>query len=131
MRISPRPGLIWGSLAFYCLLVFIASAMSSVPSELNRLPDYVLHAIEYFLMGLLAHIAFRQRPLSYGPIMAGLMAVIFCLAFAATDEFHQYFVKGRDASFRDIGADVVGAALAQAIIFTFRRIRSTRARRRY
>jgi VanZ family protein len=45
-----------------------------------------------------------------------LAAVCIALAYACTDEFHQTFVRGRSGSPRDVAIDVVGMAIAAALI---------------
>jgi len=114
--LTDRPVLVWAMLLGYCAIVFIGSSISSVPRELSRVPDYVLHFIEYFIMGLLAHLTFRTKPLSFSAKMSAVIAVLFCLAYAVSDEFHQYFVRNRFASLPDIGADLLGAMFAQVLI---------------
>jgi len=130
MSISSRPGLIWGMLIGYCGLVFIGSSVSHVPEELCVVPDYVLHSVEYLIMGFLAHLAFRTRPLAYSRGISSVLAVLFCLAYAASDEFHQSFVGGRTPSIRDIGADVAGAFVAQLIHLGYRHFAASRGSRR-
>jgi len=120
--------LVWGLLAIYCGLVFVGSSISHVPEELGKVPDYVLHFFEYFIMGLLANMAFRARPLLFSVKMACIIAALFCLTYGVSDEFHQYFVKGRFASLSDIGADLTGAAVAQLVILLIWRIRTPRKR---
>ena len=120
--------LVWGMLVGYCALVFIGSSISQVPQELSKVPDYVLHFIEYFIMGLLANLAFRTRPLSFSIRMASVIATLFCVAYAVSDEFHQYFVRGRYASLPDIGADLLGAVFAQIAVLLLQRFRTSRKR---
>ena len=43
--------------------------------------------------------------------------VVFCAAYAVTDELHQGFVKSRQASPWDVGFDSVGAILALTLIW--------------
>lgn len=52
-----------------------------------------------------------------------LMAVIFCAAYAITDEFHQYFVAGRAARITDVGIDTAGAALGAFFVLCMRYLR--------
>lgn len=113
-------------LAVYCIIVFIGSSVSRLPRELNKFPDYVLHLVEYFIMGILANLAFRSRPLSYGVVMSAVVAALFCLAYGVSDEFHQYFVTGRSASLPDIGSDLVGAVMAQLLLVAYRYLRRPR-----
>ncbi|MBN2208322.1 MAG: VanZ family protein [Candidatus Coatesbacteria bacterium] len=124
--LTNRPMLAWGLLVGYCALVFIGSSVSRLPRELSKVPDYVLHFSEYFVMGLLANLAFRTRPLSFRIWMASVLATLFCACYAMSDEFHQYFVAGRSASLHDIGADLLGAAFAQVVILLLRRIMTSR-----
>ena len=51
-----------------------------------------------------------------------------CIFVAATDEFHQMFVRSRGASFRDIMIDSAGAIVGLSIgaIFWISRVRSTK-----
>ena len=126
--LTNRPMLVWGILVGYCALVFVGSSISQVPQELGKIPDYVLHFIEYFIMGLLANLAFRSRPLSFRIGMASVIATLFCVAYAVSDEFHQYFVRGRYASLPDIGADLLGAASAQIAILLCNGFRTSRKR---
>ena len=125
-KITDRPVLVWGLLVGYCILVFIGSSISHMPRELAKVPDYVLHSIEYFMMGLLANLAFRTRPLSFRIVMAAVIATLFCACYAVSDEFHQYFVAGRTADVRDVRSDVIGAAFAQVVILLLRGLRRPR-----
>jgi VanZ family protein len=44
-----------------------------------------------------------------------------CLAFAATDEWHQHYVPGRVSSLADVGSDAIGIALGLAAAEILRR----------
>ncbi len=76
------------------------------------------HMFEYMLLGitsvLLFVILFWQA--SQPSACAAVMSYIFCFAYAALDEFHQYFVPGRSAKFVDILIDSVG--FTAGIMFT-------------
>ena len=86
---------------------------------LAELPDWLLHGAEYAAGGFLACVAFG--PLSRGRGTA--LAVAFCVVWALLDELHQSFVPGRDSSWRDVLADVVGASVGVAlhVVWTRRR----------
>ena len=51
------------------------------------------------------------------------IAFAFAVLFALSDEWHQTFVPGRDGCVRDVGIDVVGAALAAGTLLARRRRR--------
>ena len=50
------------------------------------------------------------------------------LAYAATDEFHQSFVTGRNGTPADVLIDAVGVAIAAALYARRRSTRASRAR---
>lgn len=67
------------------------------------------HITEYFLLAMsvaLPLYVYRLRGFKL-IIIAGL----FCVCFAALDEYHQYFVAGRSASLRDVCIDSIGIVL--------------------
>ena len=37
-----------------------------------------------------------------------IIVILFSIFYGITDEIHQYFVPGRDASFKDVGLDAIG-----------------------
>jgi VanZ family protein len=68
------------------------------------------HVTEYAVLALLLWRALRSIPvlrtktfLLFGTVLLG------CAAFAASDEFHQTFIKSRTPSVRDVFLDVAGA----------------------
>ena len=80
------------------------------------------HVTEYAVLALLLWRAVRSvatlRPktlIIFGAVLLG------CGLFAASDEFHQTFVKSRTPSIRDVFLDVGGALLGLLIGATFAR----------
>jgi VanZ family protein len=67
-----------------------------------------IHMTEYGLLWFLWHRAFRYR----SPWAAAAIA----LAYAATDEWHQTFVKGRHGSPVDWAIDAAGVAVAWGLL---------------
>ena len=98
-------------LTVYCCLIFLLSSQSKLPMPmLFSAEDKIIHALAYTLMALLAWMSFarEQRPL----MIVFMISVLFCSLYGLSDEWHQSFVPGRDASFGDWLADTMGAALA-------------------
>lgn len=79
-------------------------------------PEYLLrklaHFSEYLLLGLLLYTLLRRR---FSPGKAALLAVALAAGFAATDEWHQLSVPGRDGNLRDVCIDTAGAAAGSAL----------------
>lgn len=78
------------------------------------------HVIVYFLLGLVTYRGFALGSKQYSP-PAGLRSLVFCAAYAATDEYHQSFVKGRGPSVHDVVLDSMAAALALFLLWLWKR----------
>lgn len=54
-----------------------------------------------------------------------LIAIIFCIFYATTDEIHQYFIPGRSCELRDVCIDTVGSltgiVITYAIYYYYKR----------
>ena len=83
------------------------------------------HFVEYFLLGLLL-----WRLIHFDPAWASCRswefwaALLAAAGYAATDEFHQRFVHGREAAVRDVLLDSCGAGIGLAALWAERRLRS-------
>jgi VanZ family protein len=86
---------------------------------LRRSPDYVLHFIGYFGMGLLAVRAFARGLREPRTKFWGYLGLLFAFGYALTDEWHQSYVPGRVASGRDLVADGMGIAAAWIVLLFF------------
>ena len=96
------PAVVWAAVIF---------TLSSIPSLSTGLGtwDTILrkgaHLTEYAVLGGLLYRALGREPL----------ALAVGIAYAATDELHQYFVRGRHASPVDVAIDAVGVAAGMLI----------------
>jgi VanZ family protein len=80
------------------------------------------HISEYAVLALLLWRALRSVPaLRTKALMVFGAALVGCSVFAASDEFHQTFVKSRTPSVRDVLLDVAGALLGLLIAASFAR----------
>lgn len=74
------------------------------------------HVAEYAILALLLWRAVRNGPALHMKMSLLFGAVLLaCALFAASDEFHQSFVKSRTPSVRDVLLDVIGAFLGLLI----------------
>jgi VanZ family protein len=94
----------WLAVALWAALIF---ALSSIPSLGTGLGTWDLilrkgaHVTEYAILGfLLVRALGREAP-----------ALAFGVVYAASDELHQAFVRGRHASPVDVAIDTVGVLL--------------------
>lgn len=78
------------------------------------------HVTEYAILALLLWRAVRSVPVLHAKISMLFGAVLFgCAVFAATDEFHQTFIKSRTPSVRDVFLDIAGALVGLLIGASF------------
>jgi VanZ family protein len=105
------PPVLWMS------VIFILSAQPTLPHYPEALLDLVLkkagHMIEY---GILAFLLWRA--LSRGRVswLALVTTFVVSVLYAASDEYHQTFVPGRNGTPVDVGIDAVGALVALLIV---------------
>jgi VanZ family protein len=110
-----RAALLWLAVAAYCGAIFALSAMESpLPAVTVRVWDKLLHAVEYAGLGGLLCLALASAAPRLRPRDLLLAAALLAAAYGASDEWHQSFVPGRDASALDWLADAAGALLGAA-----------------
>jgi len=107
---------IWTTaLLAYCGLIYYLSDQSTLPVPfVFTMQDKLIHASAYAVMAFLFWQAGRAWMLRYGLAGWHLLAIagiVFCSLYGVSDEWHQSFVSGRDASVFDWVADTIGAVL--------------------
>ena len=128
LAVAWLPAIVWMGLIFY---------LSAQPRPLAKTPSpalaYVAHFGEYAALAFLLFWAQLSRGSWKGNLRLGLaLSFVASILFAASDEYHQSFVAGRDASWLDFATDAVGAAFALAVIgrwghsFLWRQVRYRR-----
>lgn len=99
---------VWLPVLVWAAVIFTLSSIPSLSTGLGTW-DTILrkgaHLTEYAVLGGLLYRALGREPLA---LAAGI-------AYAATDELHQSFVRGRHASPVDVAIDAVGVALGTLI----------------
>ena len=114
----------WFLLVFWCAVIFyFSSENGDASAELSdgllaflHLPIDVFwlrkiaHFTEFFILGFLAlnvvRVSFKVRRKTI------IMSFLFCVLYAALDEFHQTFVAERAPRVMDILVDVAGSFVA-------------------
>jgi len=112
---APRTLSLWLPVVLWAAVIF---ALSSIPSLNSGLGvwDLVLrklaHTGEY---ALLAALLFRALARPWPAFLAAV-------AYAASDELHQHFVRGRAGTPRDVAIDAGGALIGLIAFFYMRRL---------
>jgi VanZ family protein len=80
------------------------------------------HVTEYAVLSLLLWRALRAVPILHKKALTVFgVVMVGCALFAASDEFHQMFVKSRTPSVRDVLLDIAGAILGLLVGASFAR----------
>jgi len=97
----------------YAGLIFYLSSLSYVklPELGLNFEDKFLHILEYFGFSVLVVRALHRDPHRPLPRRTFWLGILLVAVYAASDEFHQFFVPGRDCSFFDFLADMTGGLL--------------------
>ncbi len=114
MNIPRTPAMVPKFLAilFVMIVIFILSHIpgKNLPSMVSGM-DKLFHTIAY--AALAGSCLFFLNPL-----MANkknwwfeFWVIFFCFLYGLSDEFHQSFIIGRSSSWKDIGADIIGATV--------------------
>ncbi len=105
----------WGPVALYASVIFYLSSLPSLkPLPIFELlweldPEkFVFHLFEYSILGYLLLRAVVNSNNTAFAEKALLTATLLGFAYGISDEFHQYFVPFRTASFTDALADGMG-----------------------
>ena len=81
-----------------------------------------VHYLAYFILSLTFSYGFGLRRMN---VWRCLLVVLLCVAYGATDEWHQSFVPKRSPDVRDLLHDGIGAAVA-ALAVWLRRLLAAR-----
>lgn len=97
-------------------LIFLLSSQSSLPTiRFFSGTDLLAHAVFYGVLCVL--LARSLAPPRVTTWKRALLLIILVTAYGFTDEYHQLFVPGRNASVLDVLADGLGGFLAASMLF--------------
>src|SRR3989344_7025222 len=97
-------------------LIFILSSQPSLPApDLLWQQDKLLHLVVFGILSVLLAYSFKPPGVStWAPV---ILLTALVTVYGASDEYHQSFVAGRDASLWDLLADGAGGFLAAVMFF--------------
>lgn len=105
-------------LIFGCATLFWLSNQHSLPSPaLFDNQDKLQHLSAYLGLAILCWRSFRHFIMH--PIILAIVGLTFCSLYGISDEWHQSFVPGREASVADWIADTLGAAIANLLLLKY------------
>lgn len=111
------PALLW------LAAIFVSSSIPSV--DLPHIgiwnADKLIHFGVYFLLAVVVDRAVRYQTRFPAVNRHHLLyTIVFTVLYGLSDEFHQFFVPGRDPSLLDLFADAGGAVLFVLLFLLFR-----------
>ncbi len=119
----------WGPVVGLMAVIFFVSSLSDLPATPGGLSDVGAHALAYCALGVAMSRALRDSGTGALTPRTALAAVALTVAYGLTDEFHQRFVPGRFAEWRDLTADTVGAVLGVGLVWAWSIVFSARTSR--
>ncbi|MGM0653228.1 MAG: VanZ family protein [Bacillota bacterium] len=105
------PALIQMALIFY----FSSQPEGSKVLESFPTPPGIGHLVGYAILAVLLYRAFNRGLFGWSGV-AARNAFIVSLIYAVSDEIHQLFVPGRQASIADVGIDTAGILLGLLLV---------------
>lgn len=114
------------------LSIFHLTVSSTTFRHLDTLQRKVAHLIAYGVFAALLYGALGGEDSNRGRIRLAFWCVVMAGGYSLTDEFHQLFVRGRNASLVDCGIDIAGAAIALTLVYNAQQfLRRTSGRRSF
>lgn len=99
---------------FICCCIFYVSSIpgSGLPSGLGWRTT-AAHFVEYACLGVAVALSLRNGKRGFWTVV--LVSMLLCSIYGASDEFHQWFVPGRNTDVLDWLTDTIGAFVGSLI----------------
>ena len=105
--------------AGYMAAVFVVSGGPGPALPPVAHADKLLHAATYGVLAGLAAWALAHGRLREVSGRMALLAWAIAAAYGASDEWHQFFVPGRQSDWHDLAADAAGAAAVAGALWAW------------
>ena len=106
--------------------IFSVSSIGQLPGLPARVTDKMMHASVYAVFAATWLRALAGGRWSGVTLRVAALAVVAVTLYGATDEFHQWFVPGRNADVHDLAADTFGGTVAAGLALCGRLAARTR-----
>lgn len=109
---------LWGPVVIYMAAIFYVSSLSHAPLP-PGVGDKPAHSVGYLGLAIVVVRALAgglPARIRWVTVVAALM---ICVGYGASDEFHQSFVPGRSAEVADLYADTIGATIGTALCWAW------------
>lgn len=113
---AEESGQLSGMIANAVLNLFGRGGDPALVNAFNGTVRVIAHGTAFFVLGILVGIAFHQVQVT--DLTNAILTTVFCLLYAATDEWHQSVVPGRSSEWGDFFTDAAGILLAVLILQT-------------
>lgn len=109
---------LWLPVFLWALVIFSFSSTSSLKASNFFIWDFISKKIAHlFIYAVLFSLLMRATKKNW------VLTFLLTMSYAISDELHQHFVIGRNASVLDLGFDLSGANIAAYTIWKLRQIR--------
>ncbi len=118
------PAILWAA------IIYISSSIPTAKLPSVDFPsfDKGVHFIIFFTLAALTHRAVRfQNRVPFAAKHHVFSTVLLVVLYGLVDEFHQYFVPGRNPSVLDLIADAIGALIYLALFFLVQWLHSSKS----
>jgi len=88
-----------------------------------HLGDKIEHFIAYFVLGITLCVWIPSKKWFAKPAVYGVIVIVLCTLFGASDEYHQKFVPGRSSDLHDLAVDFAASVIAVFVYFLFIKIK--------
>lgn len=98
-------------------IIFAFSSFSNPPGATGQeWKSNLAHMTEYAILAALVWRWLADSRPAWSLAVQATIAWLACVAYGASDEFHQSFVPHRDSNVMDVGFDALGAAIALTLL---------------
>ena len=112
----------WLPVIFWAAVIFTFSSLTTSKTSEFYWQDFLVkktaHLVEYAILFTLLYRGFKNSTFPSKQRIV-LLAFLLVVLYAASDEYHQTFISGREGTLRDVIIDTFGATLAYLAIWRY------------